>query len=99
MTRVINLRSEEYDIYIGRGSPFGNPFTHLQRPTLASEQVSSRAEAIARYREHFQEMLKVPEFREQVLALRGKTLGCYCKPLPCHGDVIVEWLDNRPSSG
>jgi hypothetical protein len=23
-----------------------------------------------------------------VLALRGKRLGCLCKPAPCHGDII-----------
>jgi Domain of unknown function (DUF4326) len=22
--------------------------------------------------------------------LRGKTLVCWCAPLPCHGDVLVE---------
>lgn len=37
-----------------------------------------------------------PEFRAAVLALKGKRLGCFCKPGPCHGDVIVEWLEARP---
>jgi hypothetical protein len=35
--------------------------------------------------------LEVPE-RPSIEPLRGKTLGCWCKPLPCHGDVIVELL-------
>ena len=25
--------------------------------------------------------------------LQGKTLGCFCKPDPCHGDIIKEYLD------
>lgn len=98
-TTVVNLRRDPYDVYIGRGSPFGNPFTHLSRPTLASVQVDSRAEAIARYKEYFYEQIeKSPEFRAQVLTLRGKVLGCYCKQsdreVSCHGDVIKEYLDN-----
>ena len=28
--------------------------------------------------------------------LRGKRLACWCKPLPCHGDIIVEMLEARP---
>jgi|SRR5215217_7358699 len=34
-------------------------------------------------------------WREDVLALRGKRLGCWCKPGPCHADVLVSWLDSR----
>jgi len=34
------------------------------------------------------------EFRVKVLALKGKKLGCWCKPLRCHCDVIVEYLEN-----
>jgi hypothetical protein len=26
--------------------------------------------------------------------LRGKTLGCFCKPHPCHGDIIAAYLDS-----
>ena len=26
--------------------------------------------------------------------LRGKTLGCFCKPLLCHGDVLAEIADS-----
>jgi hypothetical protein len=28
--------------------------------------------------------------------LKDKRLGCYCKPLACHGDVYVELLNARP---
>lgn len=34
----------------------------------------------------------------ELQALNGKTLGCFCKPQPCHGDVIVEmvkWAMNK----
>jgi len=34
------------------------------------------------------------QFRRSVLALSGTKLVCYCKPEPCHGDVIAEYLNN-----
>ena len=33
------------------------------------------------------------EFKHRVLALKGKRLGCFCKPKACHGDVIADWLN------
>jgi len=32
---------------------------------------------------------------ESLDELRGKTLGCWCKPDPCHGDVIVQLLKSK----
>lgn len=33
--------------------------------------------------------------QEDIDELRGKVLGCFCKPNPCHGDVLVELLGQR----
>jgi len=86
VTRVVNKRKEPYDVYIGRPSIFGNPFKIGKHGT--------REEVIALFKKCFYHELEInPEFKEQVLKLKGKTLGCYCKPLPCHGDVIVEYLE------
>ncbi len=86
-TTVVNIRSNKYDQYIGRGSFLGNPYiigTH-----------GSREEVILKYKEYFYTLIKnKPYFRNKVLALKGKTLGCYCKPLSCHGDIVVEYLDS-----
>jgi hypothetical protein len=38
-----------------------------------------------------------PEFREAVEAVRGRDLGCWCAPRACHGDVILEWLEEHPA--
>ncbi len=79
-------RGQRCDVYIGRGTPFGNPY--------AIGQDGDRDEVIRKYRIHFQEKLQIDKkFKGQVEALRGKTLGCHCSPLGCHGDVIVEYLD------
>ena len=81
---VVNRRLQEEDAYIGRGSPFGNPFRIGEH--------GSREQVIEAYRTHFADMLTDPEFKARVVELAGLRLGCYCKPAACHGDVIVEWL-------
>jgi len=30
MIRVVHCKREPYDVYIGRGSKWGNPFTHIK---------------------------------------------------------------------
>lgn len=85
-TTVVHLKKEPYDVYIGRPGPLGNPFMIGRDGT--------RAEVIQAYREYFKRRISEdPEFRATVEALRGKKLGCFCKPMACHGDVIAEYLD------
>lgn len=33
------------------------------------------------------------QYVSAIFALKGKTLGCGCKPLACHGDVYAVWLN------
>lgn len=84
--KVVHCKSgEPYDIYIGRPSKFGNPFTH-KMGTGAPWPVDTREEAIAAYETWLREQ---PELMAAVKKeLKGKTLGCWCKPLDCHGDVL-----------
>lgn len=85
-TKVVNLRKERYDVYIGRPGPFGNPYK-VDR--------LGRAGALERYRQHFHDRLHSDKgFAAAVESLRGKTLGCFCKPQECHGDVIAEHLNS-----
>ena len=92
MTNVVNIRTSGYDVYIGRAGKgqngyFGNPFR-----LGASE---SRGATIEQYRRYFYERLETdPEFKRRVHELKSKTLGCFCKPYACHGDVIAEYLNN-----
>lgn len=93
-TRVVNLRREDFDVYIGRAGKgqtgyFGNPF-RLDPTKPRSEQ----SDVLDQYRAYFLNRVETdPEFRRRVLALEGKTLGCFCKPAGCHGDVIAEWVN------
>lgn len=84
-TTVVNIRHSDYDVLIARPSIFGNPFR------LGVD--GSRADVIAKYREWFAKRLEDPKFKAAVLSLRGKRLGCYCAPEPCHGSVIAEYLE------
>jgi hypothetical protein len=79
-TRVVNKHEEPFDVYIGRPGYWGNPF-HVGRD-------GDRAQVIEKYRRyvHARPEMVARARRE----LTGKVLGCFCKPLPCHGDVLVE---------
>jgi len=81
-TKVVNLKNYRklYDVYIGRGSIWGNPFI------IGKD--GNRSEVIEKYRIHAMKFTK-----QQLLSLKGKTLGCYCKPLACHGDILVNLIE------
>lgn len=32
-------------------------------------------------------------YLEHLLSLRGKNLGCWCAPEPCHGDILIKLID------
>ncbi len=61
-------------VYVGRGSPYGNPFVVGRDGTR--DEVCDRFE---------REVL--PNL--DVSALRGRDLVCFCSPLRCHGDAIL----------
>ena len=95
-TTVVHVRDPQgYDVYIGRGkdpirgieSKWSNPFSW--RPSVFNIiPCASREEAIEKYRDY---ILDSPELIEALPELKGKRLGCFCKPkLACHGDVLAE---------
>ena len=82
-TKVVHCKKESYDIYIGRGSAWSNPFT------VASY---GRKGAVMKYKQWLETQ---PHLLKSVKELKGKTLGCWCKPMyPCHGDILAELADN-----
>jgi hypothetical protein len=86
ITHVVNIdQNESYDIYIGRGSDWGNPY--------AIGIDGDRDEVIRKYQYDF-ERGYLKSSKEQLLKLRGKTLGCHCKPAACHGDVLANYLNS-----
>lgn len=94
ITKVRNKdREEPYEVYIGRGTPWGNPF-----PIGIGGVGDDREQAIKKYEEYFRvEILANPEKQKYLLSLRGYKLGCHCKPLACHGDIIAAYLNSDES--
>jgi len=87
-TCVVNLRYESCNVYIGRPSKWGNPFQIGHGRT--------RQQAIEQYREW---ILQQPELLAALPELRDRRLGCYCAPLLCHGDVLLELIDGLERKG
>lgn len=77
--KVVHCKREAHDLYIGRPSRFGNPFV-IGRD-------GSREDVLRKYREW---LLAHPKKEEMLQAVRGKTLGCWCSPQRCHGDILKE---------
>lgn len=66
--------------YPKNGSVFANPFK--------GEGALEKFKTYIRNR-----LIKEPELVQQLIALRGKNLGCWCHPSPCHGDVLLELIE------
>ena len=88
-TRTVNKeRGDEFDIYIGRGTPWGNPFA-------IGDNGADRAAVLQMFEDYFQKKyVDDAQGSRDILSLKGKVLGCHCKPLPCHGDIIARYLNS-----
>lgn len=80
-------RGEHFDEYCGRGTLWGNPY--------AIGTDGDRDEVIRKFKYDFDRdfLREGAQFKEKLKALRGKTLGCHCKPYACHGDVLAKYLN------
>lgn len=90
--RVVHCRREAYDVYIGRPSKWGNTHSHL--PNSAARYRTDTREAAVEYferdmRQRWSE--RGESFVDEYLRpIAGKTLGCWCAPQLCHGEVWVK---------
>ena len=68
-------------------SPFNNPFKIGKH--------GDRNEVMKKYRKYMYKKLEESSgLLVQFVELKGKNLGCFCKPHCCHGDIILELLYN-----
>ena len=109
MIYVYNSQNEDYtskpnNFYIGRPSILGNPFTHNGvKTSLAKLAFKTREESIEAYEKYFDTMYgKDEEFTKAFDEIyehykNGEDvyLQCFCKPLPCHGDIIADKLQRK----
>ncbi len=77
-TRVVHCKKDKYDVYIGRPSKWGNPFS------IGKD--GDREQVIVKYE---QWILGEPELLKDLPELKGKTLGCWCSPNRCHGEILM----------
>ena len=102
--KVNDFTSEKNNYYIGRPSILSNPFTHDgKRSNLARLSFKTREEALDAYEMYFYKMMETNnEFRNAFNEIyekykNGETvyLGCFCKPLPCHGDFLAKEMQKK----
>ena len=90
---VVNKYKDVFDIYIGRGSMWGNKFK------IGVD--GDREEVIEKFRLDLWKRIKADDsgyLVDELAKLDGKVLGCFCKPSACHGDVLVRaasWAKSR----
>ncbi len=87
-TTVVNLRKDKFDVYIGRPGKgqegkWGNPFSSYRDGITVEE-------SIRKYEEY---LLNTPTLLDNIHELQDKVLGCFCKPGPCHGDVLAKYAN------
>lgn len=100
MIYVVNKRFCDQGVYIGRPSKLGNPYSHLES-SVAEFRVKTREESIEKYGgwlrgqyrlkgDVYDTLMRLVDVYEKTGEL---TLVCWCKPLPCHGDVIRDAIN------
>ena len=99
--KAVHCKRTSYDVYIGRPSKYGNPFSHLP-DSAGSVKVASRDDAVDFYRKWILGEITIPGLTPPSIEdirkdLAGKVLGCWCAPNRCHGDVLVELANNHPT--
>ena len=85
MPKVLNRKdvsNPPNSVYIGRPSKWANPFIIGKDGT--------REEVIKKYKNWLLETEWTTGLILDIGGLRGKDLVCWCSPLPCHGDILLE---------
>lgn len=94
--RVWNKRDKNVPpdaVYVGRPTKWGNPFKLTDRNPSTGQPVT-RDEVIAAYRAY---VLRTGLDEHARIQLRGKDLVCWCAPLSCHADVLLELANGERS--
>ena len=87
MTKVVNIKTQECDVKIDRTTKWGNPF---------KVGVDGTQDEVIK--KHLIWIKTKPHLMNSLHELKGKRLGCWCAPLPCHGDNLIKLLEEFPCS-
>ena len=83
---------DEHNVYIGRGRiVFINGERYPKEDSMWANPYKGVG-AIEKYRIYMNKKLEDHYYKDELLKLRGKNLGCWCHPQDCHGNVLIELL-------
>lgn len=108
-TKNVNIKFDKnFDVYCGRGRGFrwnpnnceigeygwlGNPIAKDKICPICSGIHADGGSTLSCYEKYLKERLKDKDFLNEFMKLKGKTLGCFCKPRPCHTDIMIKYLE------
>lgn len=101
-TRVVHLKKSNFDILIDRTTIFGNPFI-IGKDGNRKDVICKHLVWLEQWLLHGNEII-INGFSNRIVInnlhfLSGKIIGCWCKPLPCHGDNLAKLADNSAVRG
>lgn len=91
----------ENDVYIGRGSVLGNPFTSIKdKATLAQFVCDSREDSVESFRKYIEEKIaskdkKICDELNRIYRMESVNLVCFCEPKLCHGKIIKDLIESK----
>lgn len=93
--KIVNIKKEKdvkIDLYIGRANSYLNlPQSKWANPFVMHNE-GDRIRVLELYEEHIRSK---PDLMNALVELKGKTLGCYCAPKRCHGDVLIQLYEEH----
>jgi len=111
MTSVVNIRKaelkkqgyrdlehwieDENHVYIGRKNPYVKGTHSSIWRNKFTVKMHGREGCIEQYEKYVRGR---KDLMSQLPSLKGKVLGCWCKPEGCHGDVLVKLLGELEKS-
>ena len=97
MPRVINKRTDKIPpdaVYVGRPSKWGNPF-QIGMKYYPSRKNLTRSDVIDAYKDRLRYSDEGVKLMQDIAELKGKDLVCWCAPLPCHADILLELANKQ----
>ena len=95
MPKVLNKRLDEIPsnaVYVGRPSKWGNPF---EIGSFLAGKTLTRKDCIELYEYYLLHTGAGKRLLEDIDELKDKDLVCWCAPLPCHADILIEIANGR----
>jgi len=92
--------NDENNVYIGRkGIVFINNERYPKNDSIWCNPYKitkdmNRNDVIKKYKIYIIDKIKKEHLYDNLLKLKGKILGCWCYPEPCHGDVLIDLINN-----